>query len=61
MHQHLPKAKMELLPYHSFGKIKYEALGIPYEHPEFSRPSPNEMDRLRNVVREEGVETADFR
>ena len=61
VHQHLPKAKMELLPYHSFGKIKYEALGIPYEHPEFSRPSPDEMDRLRNVVREEGVETADFR
>lgn len=57
----LPKAKMELLPYHSFGKIKYEALGIPYEHPEFRRPSAEELERLCAIVREEGVETADYR
>ena len=61
VHKILPEAKMELLPYHSFGKIKYEALGIPYDHPEFVRPTPEEMDRLRDIVRSEGVETADFR
>lgn len=42
----LPKAKMELLPYHKFGYIKYEALGIPYQHDEFYRPSKRKMENL---------------
>lgn len=61
VHEHLPEAKMELLPYHRYGAIKYEALGIPYEHPEFYTPDKAEMERLRQIVREEGVEAADFR
>lgn len=61
VHKILPHAKMELLPYHSFGKIKYEALGIPYDHPEFGRPTKEELEHLREIVRSEGVETADFR
>ena len=61
VHRHLPLAKMELLPYHSYGKIKYEALGLPYDHPEFSTPDKAEMERLRDLVRAEGVEIADFR
>lgn len=59
--EHVPAAKMELLPYHRYGAVKYEALGFPYEHPEFSTPSRAEMDRLRQVVRDEGVTVADFR
>lgn len=61
VHEHLPSAKMELLPYHRYGMIKYEALGIPYDHPEFSTPDKPEMERLRDLVRAEGVEIADFR
>ena len=61
VHSHLPRARMELLPYHRYGKIKYEALGIPYEHPEFSTPDKAEMEHLRGIVRSEGVEIADFR
>ena len=61
VHSHLPSAKMELLPYHSYGKIKYEALGLPYDHPELRTPDKAEMDRLRDLVRAEGVEIADFR
>ena len=59
--EHVPGARMELLPYHNFGTIKYKALGLPYEHPEFRTPGRAEMDRLRQIVREEGVEIADFR
>ena len=59
--EHLPGARMELLPYHSYGKIKYEALGIEYDHPEFCTPDKMEMERLRQLVRTEGVEIADFR
>lgn len=61
VHEHLPHAKMELLPYHRYGTIKYEALGMKYEHPEFTTPGKAEMERLRELVRAEGVELADFR
>ena len=61
VHRHLPHARMELLPYHRYGQIKYEALGMPYDHPEFRTPDKAEMERLRDIVRSEGVEIADFR
>jgi pyruvate formate lyase activating enzyme len=61
VHRHLPHARMELLPYHRYGIIKYEALGSPYEHPDFRTPGKAEMERLRDIVRSEGVEVADFR
>jgi pyruvate formate lyase activating enzyme len=61
VHRYLPHARMELLPYHRYGMVKYEALGIQYEHPDFSTPGKAEMERLRDIVRSEGVEVADFR
>lgn len=61
VHEHLPQARMELLPYHRYGAIKYEALGISYDHPEFHTPAKTEMERLRQIVREQGIEVADFR
>lgn len=61
VHSHLSKARIELLPYHRYGQIKYEALGMPYEHPEFSIPSKEKMEHLKDIVRSQGVEIADFR
>lgn len=61
VHEHLPHAGIELLPYHEFGKIKYDALGLPYDHPEFRTPDADEMKRLKQIVREEGVEIEDYR
>ncbi len=61
VHANVPKARMELLPYHKFGMIKYEAIGRPYEEEAFYRPSAEEMARLREIVAEEGVAAADFR
>ena len=61
VHTNIPKAKMELLPYHNFGMIKYEAIGRPFQQEKFYRPSVEEMDHLRKIVAEEGVELADFR
>ena len=54
VHRHLPHARMELLPYHRYGQIKYEALGMTYDHPEFKTPDKAEMERLRDIVRSEG-------
>lgn len=61
VHANVPKARMELLPYHKFGMIKYEALDLPYQEEAFYRPSAEEMAHLRGIVAEEGVEAADFR
>jgi len=62
VHNTLPKAKIELLPYHKFGLIKYEALGISEEaHDEFYRPESEQMEKLKTIVIEAGVELADYR
>lgn len=61
VHNRLPKAKMELLPYHKLGLIKYEAAGIRTKQAEYAAPSKEEMERLRSIVRAEGVEIADYR
>lgn len=61
VHDNLPYARMELLPYHRFGAIKYEALGLRYDHPEFHTPSKERMEVLRSLVIGEGVQLADFR
>ena len=59
--QRLPNPKMELLPYHSYGADKYTQLGLPYEEDAFRRPTEEELARLRQVIKAEGVETVSFR
>ncbi len=58
--RNLPRAKMELLPYHTFGKTKYEAIGRPCAQDAFFRPSDEEMEHLRELVRAEGVPVESF-
>ena len=61
VHSVLPGAKMELLPYHSLGRIKYEAIGLPFEQDEFYTPDKSEMKKLRSIAAAQGVEIADYR
>lgn len=61
VHDVLPDAKMELLPYHSLGRIKYEAIGMPFAQEDFYTPDKDEMKKLRSIAAAQGIEIADYR
>ena len=61
VHDVLPQARMELLPYHSLGRIKYEAVGMPFDQEAFYTPDKAEMKKLRSIAAAQGVEMADYR
>ncbi len=61
VHDVLPAAKMELLPYHSLGRIKYEAIGMPFDQEGFYTPDKEEMKKLRGIAAAQGVEIVDYR
>ena len=61
VHDVLPEAKMELLSYHSLGKIKYEATGIPFDQDRFYTPDKEEMKKLRGIAAAQGPKIADYR
>ena len=61
VHEHLPHARMELLPYHRLGAVKYEAIGKPFDQDDFYTPDAEEMNRLREIVKAQGVSLADYR
>ncbi len=61
VHKVLPHAKMELLPYHALGRIKYEAIGMAFDQDEFYTPDKGEMKKLRDIAAAQGPEIADYR
>ena len=61
VHDVLPDAKMELLPYHSLGRIKYEAIGMPFGQEDFYTPDQEEMKKLRGIAAAQGIEITDYR
>lgn len=61
VHNKLPKARIELLPYHELGRIKYAAIGMPYDTGRFYRPTAEKLEELKEIVRSEEVALEDFR
>lgn len=53
--------RIELLPYHAYGEIKYASLGLRKPDPRFMTPSSEAMERYRQILIDEGVEPEDFR
>ena len=47
---------IELMPYHQFGKSKYEALGKPYNLEAILSPERKDIDRICNLFKERGIE-----
>lgn len=57
----LVQSKIELLPYHSFGDSKYEALGLEKPSREFKRPWDENIKKLERIIEEEGVRVVSFK
>ncbi len=59
--ENIKRPKIELLPCHSFGDEKYEAMGIEKPSGEFKSPSPEALDKLAGLIRAEGVEVVSYK
>ncbi len=53
--------KLELLPYHSFGDSKYEALGLEKPSRQFKTTSSEYLEELKEIVENEGVEVVSYK
>lgn len=61
MKKEASSAKLELLPYHTFGEGKYAELGMPLPPASFQTPSQSEIDAWYEVARKIGIETISYR
>ena len=53
--------KLELLPYHSFGDSKYEALSLEKPSRQFRTTSSEHLEELNEIVENEGVEVVSYK
>lgn len=58
---HIQESKIELLPYHSFGNIKYEKLGRKKPSRDFKTPSNKHLNELKNIIEDEGIEVVSYK
>lgn len=59
--ENLSEAKIELLPYHSFGDTKYESLGMKKTSDYFKRPSQERIYRLEEIIKYEGIYVVSYK
>lgn len=57
----IKEPKIEFLPYHSFGDIKYEALGKEKPSRDFRTPSDEYLNELKKIVEDEVVEVVSYK
>lgn len=59
--ENINNPKIELLPYHSLGDEKYEALGREKPSKDFKTPSGEEMKVMERIIKEIGVKVISYR
>lgn len=59
--QVMPRPKIELLPYHSFGDEKYQALGLHLPPRRFKTPTAGRLEELSAIIKREGAEVVSYR
>jgi pyruvate formate lyase activating enzyme len=59
--EHFRRPKIELLPYHDFGRMKYRMLGMESFWTDFETPSKERVASLEALIRSEGVEPVGYR
>lgn len=57
----IDEPKLELLPYHSFGDSKYEALGLQKPPRQFKTPCQKYMEELCSIIENEGVQVVSYK
>lgn len=56
-----PRPRMELLPYHDFGRVKYRMLAMEDQWEDFEPPSGERLAHIEDLIRSEGVEIVRYR
>lgn len=59
--ENMKEPKIELLPYHSFGDEKYEALGKGKPSRNYQTPSNEYLKELKKAIENEGVEVVSYK
>lgn len=61
IHENLPDAGLELLPYHTFGDEKYRELQLPLPSRDFNTPSQEQMKRWQEMAEDLGIRVVSYR
>lgn len=56
-----PRAKLELLPYHTFGEEKYKELNLTPPSSEFGTPDAKELEAWNEMARRMGIQTVSYK
>jgi pyruvate formate lyase activating enzyme len=59
--ENVPGGRIEVLPYHSYGAYKYDALGMKELKTVFETPSEDRVKKVEELIRKNGVEVADYK
>ena len=54
--QNVPSAHVDILPYHEYGRNKYESIGISYEMPQTEKPSAEQLAHSKSFFTELGLD-----